>query len=136
MANVTNINVIKALEAKIKEKLGNNARVEVITGYTAAYALAVHEKRGMVSKGKQRANGRGRYWDPQGRARAGFLLDVAREKQKEIAKTAQKAIKGKHNLEQAVVEGGLLLQRESQLACPVDTGNLKASAFTRVDKKQ
>lgn len=34
-----------------------------------------------------------------------------------------------------VAEGGLLIQRESQLIVPVDYGNLKASAFTRVNGK-
>ena len=34
---------------------------------------------------------------------------------------------------QALLQAGLRLQRESQLLVPVDTGALKASAFTRLE---
>lgn len=34
---------------------------------------------------------------------------------------------------QALLLAGLRLQRESQLLCPVLTGNLRNSAFTRVE---
>lgn len=132
MAKVENVNkVIRLLEQKMFQRVGTNPKPSVIVGYTAGHALFVHEARGMVLKGVPRASGRGRYWDPQGRARAGFLLDVAREQRKEISKTVNNAVKAGHTLEQGLVLGGLLLQRESQLACPVDTGTLKASAFTR-----
>lgn len=33
----------------------------------------------------------------------------------------------------AIIKGAFLIQREAQKNCPVDTGNLKASAFTIVD---
>lgn len=66
----------------------------VTVGYTASYALYVHEKVGMVLKGQARtgfywsesAKGagklgqhrKGKYWDPQGRATAKFLEEPAR----------------------------------------------------------
>lgn len=51
-------------------------RYEVNVGYTAFYALFVHEQVGMVLQGQQRLPSpphQGRYWDPQGRAQAKFL---------------------------------------------------------------
>lgn len=41
-------------------------------GYTAEYALAVHEAKGTL-KGQPRANGNGNYWDPSGEPH--FLRD-------------------------------------------------------------
>ena len=38
------------------------------------------------------------------------------------------------SLEKGLVLAGLRLQRDSQKLVPVDTGNLKGSAFTRLDK--
>jgi hypothetical protein len=55
---------------------GFNTRSTV--GYSASYALYVHEAVGMVLKGQPRPGGRGRYWDPQGRAQAKFLEEPAR----------------------------------------------------------
>ena len=43
------------------------------------------------------------------------------------------ALRAKKTMAQALVLAGLRLQRESQLLCPVDLGNLKASAFTRLE---
>ena len=34
---------------------------------------------------------------------------------------------------QAMLKAGLFLQAASQRLCPVDTGNLRASAFTRLE---
>lgn len=47
-------------------------------GYSASYALYVHEAVGMVLQGQPRPGGRGRYWDPQGRAQAKFLEEPMR----------------------------------------------------------
>lgn len=48
----------------------------VTVGYTAAYALFVHEKVEMVLQGQERKPAPphiGRYWDPQGQAQPKFL---------------------------------------------------------------
>lgn len=50
---------------------------EVTVGYTAAYALFVHEAVGMKLKGQKRPT-KGKFWDPQGRAQAKFLEEPAR----------------------------------------------------------
>jgi len=58
---------------------GFDTVVEV--GYTASYALYVHEKVGMVLQGQARQPSpphMGRYWDPQGRAQAKFLETPSR----------------------------------------------------------
>ncbi len=58
---------------------GNGWKTVVYVGYTAHYALYVHEQVGMVLKGQRRTSGKGRYWDPQGRAQAKFLEAPARQ---------------------------------------------------------
>jgi len=49
----------------------------VTVGYTANYAVFVHEKVDMVLKGQKRTT-KGRYWDPQGRAQPKFLEEPSR----------------------------------------------------------
>ena len=51
---------------------------------------------------------------------------------REIIRNMRKAKKRKKlGLEKGLVLAGLFLQRESQMIVPVDTGTLRASAFTR-----
>lgn len=55
---------------------GTGLGTAVYVGYTAAYALLVHEKVGMILQGQLRQPSPphiGRYWDPQGQAQAKFL---------------------------------------------------------------
>lgn len=60
---------------------GSGFDTVVTVGYTAAYALFVHEKVGMVLKGQPRRPSPphiGRYWDPQGVGQAKFLEEPVR----------------------------------------------------------
>lgn len=58
---------------------GKDFGTSVTVGYTANYALYVHEAVEMRLKGQQRRPpAKGRYWDPQGRAQAKFLEEPAR----------------------------------------------------------
>lgn|SRR3990167_1107320 len=63
---------------------GTGLRTVVYVGYTALYALHVHELIGMTLKGQLRTvppgqpGYRGRFWDPQGKAQAKFLEEPAR----------------------------------------------------------
>lgn len=124
--------VIKALTQKEK---AHPKRVSVLVGYRSKYALFVHENREMKLKGQKRSKPRkGNYWDPQGRAQAGFLETPAREKRGRIGQIVTQTVENGGTLEQGLVMAGLFLQRESQLMVPVDTGKLKASAFTEVEK--
>lgn len=122
--------------------------MSVIVGYTAHYALYVHEAP-MTMKGQPRtvwytdSQGRrrktniprkGLYWDPQSRATNKFLERPFREKQREIRKVIRTTAQKTGSYKYALIQGGLYLQRVSQEMVPVDTGNLKASAFTRLEK--
>lgn len=128
----------------------------MIVGFTAAYALAVHENEEMVLRGYSRdprlrrielggdpalarprprkREPKGKFWDPQGRGQAKFLETPARTKQAELTKTVAVRMQGGDDFADALLVAGLELQREAMLLCPVDTGNLKASAFTRREK--
>lgn len=136
----------------------------VAVGYTANYALYVHENMeiwppGMRLKGLPRGLGfsreqdtgivrvpqhvlksskvggknRGFYWDPQGRAQPKFLEKPLREKREVLIQIVNAALSRGKTMAQALLLAGLYLQRESQLLVPVDTGNLKNSAFTRLE---
>jgi hypothetical protein len=142
--------VLKALQ-KAARKYGEE-HPSVIVGYTANYALAVHENVEMKWRGLPRGAGfglvhstkkrestlvsktakqRGNYWDPPGRGQAKFLEQPARELKREFQRLIRTACENGATLKKALLIAGLRLQRESQQLCPVDFGNLKASAFTR-----
>ena len=118
--------------------------VGVIVGYTASYALHVHEmvgESGRPKRGKgikRRKPHKGMYWDPQGRGQSKFLEQPFREHQKELLEIITTVIKAQGNfakgagLDKGLMVVGLYLQRLSQELVPVDTGNLKGSAFTRL----
>jgi hypothetical protein len=138
--------------ARLYQREGEAA---VAVGYTANYALFVHEAVGMVLKGLSRdprvrrieqggdpakarprprkKEPRGRYWDPQGRGQAKFLETPLRTERDVLARIVIQALARGQPLSVALFLAGLRLQRESQRLVPVDTGNLKASAFTRLE---
>ena len=128
---VNKIEGVERVLAKLQAMKNKNTNVTVLVGYTASYAVYVHENTEMKLAGQKRRGGKGRYWDPQGKAGPKFLEGPAREMQEEIGQITAKAVKSGATLEQALLMAGLRLQRESQKRVPVDTGNLKASAFTR-----
>jgi len=74
---------------------GSGYDTEVSVGYTAAYALYVHEAVGMVLRGQPRRgkDAKGRYWDPQGKAQAKFLEEPARRLAPELTRIIQEASK-------------------------------------------
>ena len=57
---------------------GTGFATEVDVGYTASYAIYVHEKVAMKLKGKPRPSGKGRFWDPAPQAQAKFLEEPLR----------------------------------------------------------
>jgi len=108
--------VVEALRARAaKSKAGDQA--SVVVGYTAAYAVYVHEN--LTAH------------HPQGRAK--FLEEPARLMRDELGQIVATALRDGRTVGQALLLAGLRLQRESMLLCPVDTGNLRASAFTRLE---
>lgn len=128
---------LKRLQAKLKtlqEEARRQTLKSVTVGYTANYALYVHEKVEMKLKGKKRpGKNRGKFWDPQGRAQAKFLEEPARTMQGELGRVVAEITKSTGNIQAGLLAAGLRLQRESQKRCPVDTGNLKNTAFTRLE---
>lgn len=160
MADVSKIvntaRFVKKLQRHRKEMEKQNAKY-VIVGFTAAYALSVHENVEMKWQGRPRdhslwqhgtrlrekATGRfakvgkrGRYWDPQGQAQAKFLEEPARRMRSEIQRIIKEVwSRTRGDLQKALVAGGLRLIRESIQLVPVDTGNLKNSWFVRLEGK-
>lgn len=119
---------LEKLERDSKRKDNGN----VNTGFAASYALFVHEAP-MTLAGEEpvpRSSGKGHYWDPQGRATNKFLEGPFREFQPALQKIIETAVANGVPLTKALLFAGLRLQREAQKRVPVDTGNLKASAFT------
>lgn len=62
-------------------------------GYTAGYALFVHELVAMKLKGLPRPHKRGFYWDPAGRGQAKFLEEPAKRLAPELRKTILDSMK-------------------------------------------
>lgn len=131
---------LDALQEKLQEQkklaMGiDGTEATVIVGYTAAYAMAVHEDVEMKLAGQRRTGRKkGKYWDPQGRAKAKFLEGPFRELSSTIVSIVGRAMKAGQTFMTGLLLGGLRIQRESQKQVPVDTGNLKASAFTRIEQ--
>lgn len=131
MPKITGVKEVKAQLLALAAKAPKD--VSVVVGYNAAYALWVHEAVEMKLRGLPRGT-KGFYWDPQGQAQAKFLETPARMYRDRIAKIAVDTYrKNGGDLAQALYFAGLYLQRESQKLVPVDTGNLKGSAFTELE---
>jgi hypothetical protein len=170
---IERIENVQAALRKAGQKYGKST--SVIVGYTARYALYVHERVEMKWRGLPRGAGmskdksgivryskgsmhtgpaftktgkvkkirgkpgyakgfRGFYWDPIPRAQAKFLEQPYRENRDKLAAMIRDGLSNKLTLLQSLLRAGIYLQRLSQEICPVDTGNLKASAFTRRDR--
>lgn len=96
-----------------------NGAKEVVgrVGYTAAYALYVHEDL--------------QAFHPVGNAK--FLSGPLRRLKNVLTGIVAKVMKGGGTFRQGVTLACLHLQAESQKEVPVDTGALKGSAFTRIE---
>lgn len=57
-------------------------KMAVEVGYSAAYAIYVHENLEMKWKGKPRKSGKGNYWGPAGESQ--FLIKAARDESKTV----------------------------------------------------
>ncbi len=72
---------------------GTGFNTVVTVGYTASYALRVHELVGMKLKGQPRpAPSKGNYWDPAGRGQAKFLEQPVRTFGEKLNKTVQEEV--------------------------------------------
>jgi len=129
--------LISQMRAKAA-KATQDADCSVAVGYTAAYAIYVHENLEMKLRGQPRpltkaGGSQGDYWDPPGRGQSKFLEDPFRQNRREYAAIVRDEVRKGRTLAQAMVAAGLQLQRDSQLLVPVHYGVLKASAFTRLE---
>ncbi|MGL6095045.1 MAG: hypothetical protein ACRC7O_04495 [Fimbriiglobus sp.] len=108
------------LLGKLKKKAGlvGPPKTAVVVGYTAAYGVFVHEDL--------------EAFHPVGRAK--FLEEPFRRLRPDLRRIIAAAYRRGVPVEKCLLLAGLQLQRESQLLVPVDTGALKASAFTKVDR--
>jgi len=81
--------VLKA--SAFTRKTGTGFGTNVNVGYTAFYAPFVHEAK-MVLKGQERTGegAKGRYWDPQGRAKSQFLAGPMVSEKTKILKVYQR----------------------------------------------
>lgn len=65
----------------------------VHVGYTAEYAIYVHEARAMKLRGQPRPKKRGKYWDPQSTARAAFLEEPIQTMRGELVRVIESEMK-------------------------------------------
>lgn len=126
--------LVGKLQARAAKAAGDSG--SVVVGYTAAYAIYVHEMREpkTLGQGVPRPSGLGVYWGPS-QTGPKFLENPAREMNNDgtFARLIVKAVKAGQTMLQGLMVCGLRLQRESQLRVPVEYGILRASAFTRVE---
>lgn len=64
----------------------------VTVGYTASYAIFVHENVEMAWRGRPRISGKGKYWDPQGIGQSKFLEEPARTMRGDLRKMLTDAL--------------------------------------------
>jgi len=135
VANVLGLQkVIAALRSKAAKHIGDEGRkVACIVGYTANYALFVHENLEMRLKGVPRPSGLGVYWGPNGGPK--FLEGPFRMYQSYVAQMVKDALAEGRTLGQGLLLAGLFIQRESQAVVPVEYGDLRRSAFTILEKR-
>ena len=114
MPAITNIKRLKTKLERLQNKYVGSETPSVVVGYTANYAIYVHERPARHAPGKQMK----------------FLEQPARQLSGELGNIITTAIEGGSKLLPALYLAGSRLQRESQEIVPIDLGNLKGSAFT------
>ena len=124
--------LLKALydQGKLRQ-IEKGPRVSVRVGYTAKYAVYVHEMTPLDPHwGRPRRKPhKGEYWDPPGRGQPKFLEKPARDLHNDgtLAKVVEETVKDGGTVNDGLIRAGLRIARVSQRMVPVDLGNLKAS---------
>lgn len=123
------------LRTNVEKLLRRYSGARVITGYTAQYAVRLHELRRTRTLGasQPRRSGIGVYWGPSQHGPK-FLERPAREmyNQGEFRRLVLAMLRRGADTLEALKACGMKLQAESQKRVPVEFGVLRASAFTRV----
>lgn len=118
MAKMENLEkLVDKLRKRAAKARENGGRISVAVGYTQSYAIYVHED--LQAR------------HPVGQAK--FLESPFRANRVKYSRIVNDAVQKGRTLAEALLLAGLALQRDSQLLVPVDTGNLKNSAFTRLE---
>jgi hypothetical protein len=130
------IQKLQSLVSKLRARAAQarkDSDANIVVGFTAAAALYVHENTEEKLKGDPRPSGLGVYWGPHGQSK--FLEGPARQMNNDgtFSRIVVTAMRAGKTLAQALLLCGLRLERESQERVPVEYGNLRASAFTRVE---
>lgn len=121
MALVASVKGVESVVNKLRKLAARSIaddNVSVVVGYTQAYGIYVHENLNA--------------YHPVGQAK--FLEQPLRENNQKYIDIVNKVVSKKGTLAQGLLMAGLALQRDSQQLVPVDTGALKGSAFTRVER--
>src|SRR5262245_23794597 len=101
------------LMGKLRNLMARGRRVSVLVGYTAKYAIYVHENVEMKLAGLPRPSGLGTYWSPEG-AGPKFLERPARSLRAELGGLVANFMRAGATMLEALTVAGLRLQRESQ----------------------
>lgn len=109
--------LVARLRAEAAKRI-KDSNVSVVVGYTAQYSIYVHEN--------TQAN------HEVGQAK--FLEQPARENRDKYGGIVKQSLQQGRTIAQSLLLAGLALQRDSQELCPIDTGNLRASAFTKLEQ--
>lgn len=154
MAEIKNLKrLMNKLDRRVAAAI-KDAEVSAVVGFTASYALPVHENVEMKWRGFPRdrsirrdgsfartgyaarsgAGTAGLFWGPTGQAK--FLEQPARTLSADgtLGALIVAAVRAGKTVAQGLLAAGLRLQREAQMLVPVVTGNLRASAFTRLER--
>lgn len=118
MAQIEKVNAVIQKLKRLEKKYGP-VKTAVIVGYTANYTIFVHEDMEAHHTVGQ----------------AKFLEEPARRLSKQLGKQIAEDVKQGRTMEQALLRAGLRLQRASQEIVPVEWGNLRGSAFTRLESE-
>lgn len=133
------------LQSRLSAKLAQAVSGTVLTGFATAYALAMHERTpgepnpprsprqraAMMASIKEREE-RGHV--PWSVGQPKFLEAPARSNREKYLRIVADSLAKGLPLIVAVYNAGLDFQRDAQRLVPVDTGNLKNSAFTTREK--
>jgi hypothetical protein len=114
MANLQDVDRLRQKLRGLEKRYSDEPKPTVVVGYVANYAVFVHERQAKHAPGKQ--------WK--------FLEQPARELQSTIGEIVATTVAKGGKVIQGLLLAGLRLQRESQQLVPIDTGNLRGSAFT------
>ena len=116
MAKVEGVNRLMAKLQALTMKAVKESGQDAIVGFTANYAIYVHENL--------------QAHHPVGQAK--FLEDPLRELTPELRTMIVEDLIAGRTVAQAIYRAGLRLEREAKLRCPVNTGNLRDSGFTKL----